>query len=124
MIDLTFAIISAIAYGVAPIFYKPALQCTTQLRAMSVFSTYSILLGLLLPWKTLDIDGVLYAIVAGSIGGVFGSWLYLTSIKIGGSRGEYKQLYVYCTTASTLWEVVAVAERRTCTTGHRHSGFS
>ena len=85
MIDLTFAIISAIAYGVAPIFYKPALQCTMQLRAMSVFSTYSILLGLLLPWKTLDIAGVLYAIVAGSIGGVFGSWLYLTSIKIGGA---------------------------------------
>ncbi|AAL64978.1 EamA family transporter [Pyrobaculum aerophilum] len=85
MIDITLSIAAAVAYGVAPLVYRPALQCTNQFRAMSVFSTYSILLGLLLPWDGASLDGVLSAAAAALFGGVLGSWLYVTAVKIGGA---------------------------------------
>ncbi|MEZ0318375.1 MAG: EamA family transporter [Pyrobaculum sp.] len=84
MLDIVFAVCSALAYGAAPLIYAPALKCTSQFRAMSVFSVYSIALGLLLPWRDVGAEGLLYATAAGLLGGVLGSWLYITSIKTGG----------------------------------------
>ena len=78
------AFCSALAYGAAPLIYAPALRCTSQFKAMSIFSAYSIALGLLLPWRGVGADGLLYATAAGLLGGVVGSWLYITSIKTGG----------------------------------------
>ncbi len=85
MIHILLALSSALAYGVAPLVYRPALVCTSIYRVQSTFSLYSIALGLLLPWRSVDAVGILYAITAGAVGGVVGGWLYLNSIKIGGA---------------------------------------
>lgn len=85
MLDSILAALSALAYGVAPIVYRPALLCTTQFRAMSIFSLFSIALGVVMPWKSIDAHGVVLAVAAGLLGGVAGSWMYITAIKIGGA---------------------------------------
>jgi len=38
VISLVLAAVSAVAYGLAPVVYRPALACTSQYRAMGVFS--------------------------------------------------------------------------------------
>ncbi|MFN7105713.1 MAG: transporter [Pyrobaculum sp.] len=85
MIDITLAVLSALAYGIAPIIYRPALSCMSQYRAISLFSLYSIALGLALPWRDIRLEGVIYAAAAGLLGGIIGTWLYLTSIKTAGA---------------------------------------
>ncbi|AET32119.1 hypothetical protein [Pyrobaculum ferrireducens] len=85
VLALAFSVISAVAYGVAPLIYRPALQCTSQYRAVGLFSLYSIVLGFLLPWRGFDPRGVLSAVSAALLGGVVGSWLYVTSVKAGGA---------------------------------------
>ena len=82
---LLFAVMSAVAYGIAPVVYRPALACTSQYRAMGIFSLFSIALGLLLPWSSVDLFGVASAVLAALLGGVVGSWLYITAVKIGGA---------------------------------------
>jgi len=82
---LLFAVMSAVAYGIAPVVYRPALACTSQYRAMGIFSLFSIALGLLLPWSSVDLFGVAAAVLAALLGGVVGSWLYITAVKIGGA---------------------------------------
>jgi len=84
-ISLIAASFSAVAYGVAPLIYRAALDCTSQYRALSIFALYSVLLGLILPWRDLDGAGVLYAVAAGALGGLVGSWFYVTSVKVGGA---------------------------------------
>lgn len=78
------AMLSAIAYGTAPLIYRRALFCTSQFKAMLIFSLYSIALGLLLPWGEVSIDGVFHIIIAALSGGILGSWLYITAVKKGG----------------------------------------
>ncbi|AFA38196.1 EamA-like transporter family [Pyrobaculum oguniense TE7] len=85
MLHIVLSTLSAVAYGVAPLIYRPALHCTSQFRAMSIFSLYSIFLGLLLPWKEINPVGVVEVVAAALLGGVAGSWLYVTSIKVGGA---------------------------------------
>mgnify|MGYP001626465795 CR=1 FL=1 len=85
MLALALSVVSAVAYGVAPLVYRPALQCTSQFKAMNIFSVYSIALGFVLQWRNLDPIGVLYAALAALLGGVAGSWLYVTSVKVGGA---------------------------------------
>ncbi|MFN3804046.1 MAG: transporter [Pyrobaculum sp.] len=85
MIDIALAVMSALAYGIAPIVYRPALSCMSQYRVLSLFSLYSVALGLVLPWRDVRLEGAIYAAAAGIVGGVVGSWLYLTSIKTAGA---------------------------------------
>ncbi len=85
MIFLVLAAASAVAYGLAPVIYRPALVCTSQYRAMSVFSLFSIAAGLLLPWRAVDPFGIAAVASAALLGGVVGSWLYITSVKVGGA---------------------------------------
>lgn len=84
MLYILLAALSAIAYGVAPLIYRPALKCANQFRVMSVFALYSIALGALLPWREANVTSATYA-AAGLLGGIAGGWFYITSVKVGGA---------------------------------------
>lgn len=78
------AVVAALAYGLAPVVYRPALECTGRMKALSFFSLFSMAAGLLLPMGQLSAAGLLYAASAALLGGLVGSWLYITSVKTGG----------------------------------------
>jgi hypothetical protein len=85
VISLVLAGLSAVAYGLAPVIYRPALACTSQYRAVNVFSLFSIAAGFLLPWRAVEPFGVAAVASAALLGGVIGSWLYISAVKVGGA---------------------------------------
>jgi len=85
VISLVLAGLSAVAYGLAPVIYRPALACTSQYRAVNVFSLFSIAAGFLLPWRAVEPFGVAAVASAALLGGVVGSWLYISAVKVGGA---------------------------------------
>jgi drug/metabolite transporter (DMT)-like permease len=85
VISLVLAGLSALAYGLAPVIYRPALACTSQYRAVNVFSLFSIAAGFLLPWRAVEPFGVAAVASAALLGGVVGSWLYISAVKVGGA---------------------------------------